>query len=188
VQANPPKAIDAELSRLEAGIRQLKVQYDMFFAGALPREPVELRHQLEATFKEHSRSPFRQYVHRFRFNGLLSRFNSMCELWGKTVRDREEGDHRQAGQMDRFGLKERLLARCNVADPDSDREGLRRLHTRYVDESRLRQAGRVPSFENFVRGVTEQTRRLREQAGCDQIELRLVLRDDKIQLKARPVE
>jgi hypothetical protein len=37
-----------------------------------------------------------------------------------------------------------------------------------------------------MRGVESQVQRLRRQAGCDQIELRLVVKDDKVQLKARP--
>jgi hypothetical protein len=55
---NDPEAfIDAELERLQVGLRQLKVQYDMFFAGSLPRPPVELRSELDKIVKRLSVPP-----------------------------------------------------------------------------------------------------------------------------------
>jgi hypothetical protein len=64
--SNDPEAfIDAELDRLQVGLRQLKVQYDMFFAGSLPRQPVELRSELDRIVKRLSGTPIRKYSQRF---------------------------------------------------------------------------------------------------------------------------
>jgi hypothetical protein len=42
------------------------------------------------------------------------------------------------------------------------------------------------SFQKFVRGISSQTQRLRKESGCAEIELRVVVKDDQVQVKARP--
>jgi hypothetical protein len=41
-------------------------------------------------------------------------------------------------------------------------------------------------FSDFVRGVASQAKNLRKKSGCEQIELRLVVVDRKVHLRARP--
>jgi len=180
-----PLQVEADLNQLEVGIRQLKVQYDMFFAGGLKTQPLELRRRVEKIIRHYAREPVGRYCDRFRYNGLVARFNSFAERWGKAVRSMEEGDHRNQGTAERLGIREHLLTRCVVQDSKEDDENLRRLHTRYVEASR-EHGKRGVSYQNFLRGVASQTRKLREQPGCGQIELRLVVRNDRVQLKARP--
>jgi hypothetical protein len=180
--------LDADLERLDVGIRQLKIQYDMFQAGALAREPIELRGRIETLIRRYSQNPVGKYAQRFRFNALVARFNTFAELWGKRVRSMEEGEHRSQGFAERLGIRERLLARCRISDPAAEQAELRRLHSRFVEAQR-RVGGadaKTPSFEAFQRGVANQTRRLREEAGCDSIELRLMECDDAVRIKARP--
>jgi hypothetical protein len=179
-------SVESDIARLESGIRQLKVQYDMFFAGALPREPLELRAELEQIIRRHSHSTINKYATRFHFNALVSRFNSFCELWGKTTRSHEEGDHRSHSSLDKFEIKERLLGRCRIGASMEDAEGLRRLHSRYAF-ARRRSGAVAPDLASFLRSIDAQMQRLRQQSKCGQIELRLVLRDEKVQIKARPV-
>ena len=180
--------LETDLERLDVGIRQLKVQYDMFHAGALQREPFELRARIEAIIKKYSQRPVGKYAQRFRFNALVGRFNSLAELWGKRVRSMEEGEHRGQSFADRVGLREQLLGRCRVTEATLESVDLRRLHGRFVDAQRRigGPTAKVPTFEAFVRGVANQTRRLRDEAGCDSIELRLIQSEDSVQLKARP--
>lgn len=182
----PVSGLESDIARLEVGIRQLKVQYDMFFAGALPREPLELRAELDQLIRRHAHSTINKYALRFHFNALVSRFNSFCELWGKTTRSLEEGDHRSHSSLDKFEIKERLLGRCRIGDAIDAAEGLRRLHSRYVYARRRSGAG-APDYASFLRSIDAQMQRLRHQSKCGQIELRLVLRDERVQIKARPV-
>jgi len=185
-QAAPPE-IEEDIARLEVGLKQLKVQYDMFFAGSLPRQPLELRRQLERIIRRHSNSPIPKYHHRFHFMALVSRFNSLSELWGKTVRTLEEGDRRTHAGPDHAGQREQLVARCRVGDPLADEKSMRGLYDRFVESRRENgQEKRPPSFQKFLRGLASQTQRLQKETGCAEIELRLVVRDRKVQLKARP--
>jgi hypothetical protein len=185
MRSNVRESLAADFHRLDVGIRQLKVQYDMFFAGALPREPFELRAELERIVKRYATNPPGRYADQFRMNSLISRFNSMAELWNKRIRAHEGGDQRHAGLLDKFTIRERLLARARVRDPAQNEAEIRQLHQRFADASR-EHGGKAPPFEKFASGIAAQTARLREKAGCAEIELRVVVRDDQVQVKARP--
>jgi hypothetical protein len=186
-QAARAADIDADIRRLEVGIRQLKVQYDMFFAGALKREPIEVRAQLEKIIKRHANSPIQKYAQRFHLNTLISRFNSLSELWSKTIRNREEGDRPAPALTELDVPREQLIARCRVVDSKGEAKDLRRLYNRFR-ESRHRLEADKPeiSYEKFVRGLANQSKRLQKESGCAEIELRVVVLDCKVLLKARP--
>jgi len=187
--AGPPIDIEGELRKLEVGIRQLKIQYDMFFAGALKREPVEQRADLDRAIKRHANAPNQKFHQRFMLNALVSRYNSLTELWGKTLRAREEGNRPAAAVAEmEHKPKEQLVARCRVqAGQGGDDPELRRLYNRFVEtRARLGGAKRDVSYEKFLRGVSGETARLHKQSGCGEIELRVVVHDDKVLLKARP--
>jgi hypothetical protein len=179
--------LDADLGRLESGIRQLKIQYDMFFAGSVPKQPLELRGELERIIRRHSTAPIRRYAARFHFNALVSRFNSMSELWAKTLRGLEEGDRPAPAVADRASNSEQILARCMVTDPGAERDILKLLHGRLLD---ARKKSGEPtdrlSFENFVATVSSQAQKMREKTGCDKVDLRVIVVDRKVTVKARP--
>ena len=179
-------AVDAEIDRLEVGLRQLKIQYDMFFSGALPRQPFELKSELEKIIRRLSASPSRRYHQRFRFTTLVSRYNAMSELWSKNLRSLEEGD-RTSPIAGARAAAPRVVTTCRVQDPDREQNSLRLLHRQFLEAHRKAtgEEGTV-SFPAFVRGIAGQTRRLQERTGCDEIELRIVVSDRKVHLKARP--
>ena len=177
--------IEADIRKLETGIRQLKIQYDMFFNGALKVQPLELRHQLERIIKRYRNASMSKYATRFHFNTLVSRFNSLSELWGKTLRTIEEGGHRGPGGADQLRLRERLLARCRIDDPTLNDAAMRVLYQRF-QEARQLEGKKAPSYETFLGGEAGQIQALQKSARCDEIELRLVLSNDKVQLRARP--
>jgi hypothetical protein len=180
--------LEADIVRLESGIRQLKIQYDMFFAGSIPKQPFELRGEVERLIRRHTLTPIRKYAPRFHFNSLVSRFNSMSELWAKTLRSLEEGDRPAPAVADRAGNPEHLVARCTIKSPDEDRENLRLLHNRLLEARK--KAGEAQdkkvSFDTFVRSVGAQAGKLREKTGCDKVELRVIVVDRKVVVKARP--
>src|SRR5262245_44481376 len=86
-----PNPLEEALGRIEVGIRQLKIQYDMFFSGAAPRQPFEVRKELETPFKTLGDTPMQRFADRYRYNSLASKYQSMAELWAKMIRAKEEG-------------------------------------------------------------------------------------------------
>ena len=179
--------LEADIVRLETGIKQLKVQYDMFFAGSLPKQPLELRTEIERIIKRYSNASIRKYSARFHFNSLVSRFNSLSELWAKTLRTLEEGERPAPAVADRTTRDEQLVARYTVADPLKEREHLKTLHARLLEARKKAgdKDGKL-SFESFLKGINSQAGKLREKSGCAKVELRVIVKDRKVLVKARP--
>lgn len=179
--------LDADIARLQSGIRLLKIQYDMFFAGSIPKQPLELRNEIEKIIRRYSSTPIQKYAPRFHFNALVSRFNSLSELWTKTLRALEEGDRPAPAVADRAGTAEHVVARCTLKDPAHERDALKLLHTRLlVARKKAGDSTGKLSFESFVRTVGAQAGKLRDKVGCDKVEVRVIVLDRKVVVKARP--
>ncbi len=174
---------DDELDRLETSIRQLKIEYDRFLAGGLKHEPIQLRFRIQKIVKKYGDARNIKYHHRYRFNGLVHRFVTMQELWGKRVLKREQGPSRVPRRLDKKA--ERCVAVCRIQDAEGDAEALRKLYDQWVKERERQGEGpRRLSFKKFVRGISSQTAKLRNEADCGEIELRLIVSDQKVQLRA----
>jgi hypothetical protein len=187
VQDSLSDELDADIVRLESGIRQLKIQYDMFFAGSIPKQPHELRGEIERMIKRYSNAPVRKYSSRFHFNSLVSRFNSLSELWAKTLRSLEEGDRPAPAVADRAGSGEQVVARCTLQDSTGDKGHLKVLHARLIEaRKKSGEDGPKLSFESFARSIAAQAGKLREKSGCDRVEVRVIVQDRKVVVKARP--
>jgi hypothetical protein len=83
--------IDRELTVLESELKRLEAEYNMFFAGRLPRPPWETRGRVDAMVKRLDRSGLINTGARFRFETLQSRFQTFVDLWERGLRAREEG-------------------------------------------------------------------------------------------------
>ena len=80
-----------DLDQLATSIRQLQARWDMYFSGVEKRPPNEVHARVEKLIREYDRSVIRNNADRFRLQGLVSRFNTLNELWQKRLRAREEG-------------------------------------------------------------------------------------------------
>ncbi|HEX6126217.1 MAG TPA: hypothetical protein VFZ23_12660 [Pyrinomonadaceae bacterium] len=79
-------AIDKQLTKLEDEIRRLKIDFDIFFNGAVKRPPLEAKARLESQIKRISDNRALSYAQRYKLNGLVARFTSYRELWRRTLR------------------------------------------------------------------------------------------------------
>jgi hypothetical protein len=92
--ANPQKPksdFEREMIVLEAEIRRLEAEFNMFFAGRLPRPPWETRSRVAALVKKTDNSYIRNTADRFRFESLQNRFSKFIELWERQMTNRELG-------------------------------------------------------------------------------------------------
>ena len=76
---------------LETEIRRLEAEFNMFFAGRLPRPPWETRARVTALVKKTDNSFIRNTADRFKFESLQNRFQKFIELWERQMTNRELG-------------------------------------------------------------------------------------------------
>jgi hypothetical protein len=84
--------VDEDLSTLEKDIRQLKVEFDMYFGGGRKRPPTDIQWRIEQMIKRYSeRGGQMNFSQRFRFNNLTQSYAKQSEVWRKRMKQKEEG-------------------------------------------------------------------------------------------------
>ena len=71
--------LQKDLAMLSAEIKRLEAEYNMFFAGRLPRPPWETRGRVEAMIKRYDRGHIIRTADRFQFEMLQTRFQKMSK-------------------------------------------------------------------------------------------------------------
>lgn len=88
----PPKSDwDKQMMHLETEIRRLEAEFNMFFAGRLPRPPAETRARVATLIKKHDQAFIRNTADRFRFESLQNRYSKFIELVERQLTNRELG-------------------------------------------------------------------------------------------------
>jgi len=185
--------IDRELALLEAELRRLEAEYNMFFAGRLPRPPAETRRRVDQTIRRLDRATLTNYAERFRFSTLQARFIRFTELWDRGLRAREEGRPgpfgaaRMAAGAAPSGAdathEEEVLHVAAFTDPLRESAKLRALYEQLAEVRR--QAGEEPlPFERFSQTVAEQVRQLKAR-GAPEVAVRISVKAGKVSVTAR---
>jgi hypothetical protein len=91
VVQKPKSEFEREMIHLEAEIRRLEAEFNMFFAGRLPRPPWETRAKVAALVKRHDQSFIRNTADRFRFESLQNKYSKFLELWERQMTNKELG-------------------------------------------------------------------------------------------------
>ena len=84
--------LDEELHRIDLDITKLKIQFDLYFIGSVPKPPIDQRDALEKVLKKAQLS-VKSAADRFLYGAILNKFNAYSELWMKNLRIKEEGVH-----------------------------------------------------------------------------------------------
>ena len=181
--------IDRELQLLDSELRRLEAEYNMFFAGRLPKPPWETRARVQAMVTRIDRLRVPNYGDRFRFTTLQSRFAAFVDLWDRGLRAREEGragpfmQMRAATPEPAKRADDRIVHVTTFTDPALEADKLRDLH-RSLNEARAAAGeGDIP-FPRFADLVKQQVSAMKEQ-GSPEVAFRVATKDGKVTFTAR---
>jgi len=179
---------DRELSALESELKRLEAEYNMFFAGRLPRPPWETRGRVEAMVKRLDRNRVGNYGGRFRFTTIQSRYATFVDLWDRGLRSREEGRRGPFAQQRPVAGEpkppgDRVLHMATIDDPTREPDKLNALFDTLVEARRSIGLPAVP-YPDFAALVEKQVTRLKGQGGRS-VTFRLAVKDGKIAFTAR---
>jgi hypothetical protein len=184
----PSSEIDRDLMVLEAQLKRLEAEYNMFFAGRLPHPPWETRGRVEAMVKRIDRLHVSNYGDRFRFTTLQSRYATFVDLWDRGLRAREEGrpgpfaPPRPAAEPAPRPIN-RILHVTTFSDPMREMDKLHDLYQSLAEARREAGQDAVP-FHKFAALIKGQVAALREQ-GSPEVAFRVAMKDGKVNFTAR---
>jgi len=181
--------VQKDLQLLAAGLKQLEAEYNMFFAGRLPRPPWETRTRVQALVKKWDRGYIQTAADRFQFDTLQRRFQTFVELWDRGLRSREEG---RAGP---FGVPppkaapaapkadHSVVHTTSFQDPMREMDKLHGLYDSLMDARREAGEDVVP-FHRFAALVKDQVAKV-QSGGAGEVAFRVTLTDGKVNFTAR---
>lgn len=187
-----PGDVDRDLLRLEAELKQLEAEYNMFFSGRLPRPPWETRARVESLVQRYDRAPIANLGLRFRFSTLQSRFATFVDLWDRGQRAREEGRTGPFPQLPKAPLEDkaanqpRIVHVAAFADPVREMDKLHELYESLAAARRETGAAALP-FGRFAELVRTQVERMKAD-GTPEVAFRVAIRDGKVNLTARALK
>jgi hypothetical protein len=186
---------------LEAEIRRLEAEYNMFFAGRLPRLPWETRTRVEALVKRHDRTPMRNTADRFRFESLQSKFATFCELWERQLKLLEGGRPRPgrtgapppplpspssgAARESKHEKKRERVVQVALSDPSAQGDRVKELYERLAEAKKATGEAPIP-FDRVAALVKAQVNKLGGD-GKD-VAFRIATKNGKVQLEVKPAK
>ena len=181
--------IKKDLMTLEADLKRLEAEYNMFFAGRLPRPPWETRGRVQALIKRWDRGYIQGSGDRFRFEMLQTRFQKFTELWDRGLRAREEGRPGPFAQPLPKARSKPAEADGKVVhvaafrDPVNEMDKLHSLYDSLMEARRESGEGAVP-FHKFAALVKDQVSKLKE-SGTPEVAFRIVVKDGRVNFTVR---
>ncbi|HXO43058.1 MAG TPA: MXAN_5187 C-terminal domain-containing protein [Thermoanaerobaculia bacterium] len=204
--------VSEAIDHLAGEIRQLRVDFERFFSGALLIPPDELRRRVQARLRQLRSLNSMSAVDRFRLGDLEARHNSYDELFTRRLRDREEGRLRAgptpmtsmtpltppppprpssaAGYApDAAGAAGDAGAGSIVIGADPDPRAVAALYAQVTAADAPGGGAEGPRFDlaSFGSYLQRQAAAIRAKTGCAEVQFRLAAEDGKLRLKARPL-
>lgn len=202
---------DEELNVLDAQLRRLKIEYEIFFSNPQKRPPTDVEWKVLALLRKFSDGGGRMnFSQRYRYNEMAQRYAVYSDLWRKKSRIREEGyrrpqdallsvqgvrvaeDEHKAAHHPVYGVSHAAAAAATSSQPftlhnvdQGEREQVERLYNTLVAAKKKAGepvSGGIDSFTAFVQKKTEQ---IRKQYKCDNVEYSVELTDGHVKLKAK---
>jgi hypothetical protein len=200
----PPRSeFERELQMLEAELKRLEAEYNMFFAGRLPRLPWDQRGRVDAMVKRFDRMHIQNTGDRFRFQTIQARWATFTELWERQMKAQETG--RRPGRVRSGGTvappapppsrprpaapqgapqgasQDRVVAVASLTDPKSQEDRVQALSEQLA--SARREVGEKPvEYKRFTELVHAQVKKL--GAGGQEVAFRVAMKDGKVTLTA----
>jgi hypothetical protein len=199
--------IDEELSQLERDIRQLKIEYEMYFGGGRKRPPTEIEWRIDLLVKRYAeRGGELKYGQRFRYNNLSQTYAKYKDVFRKRLAQREEGKIQRhfgaaakaieaeraktqvgtpTAQVPAGSVEETKAFRMVCSEPEKETEKVDQLYAAFLrakqqageETAKLTKSG----FNEFVR---KKTKDLQKQKNCQDVEYVVETVDGQVKLKA----
>ncbi len=189
-----PTETERGLQQLEVDLKRLEAEYNMYFAGRLPKPPWETRSRVEAAVKKFDRAYIQNYGDQFRFMTLQSRYAAFIDLWERGLRAREEGRPGPFAQKPRVVNKEpevqkpadHILYVAAFQDPLREMDKLRDLYDSLSEARREVGEDNVP-FHKFAELVKSQVKKLKSGDNAE-VAFRVAVKGGKVNFTARALK
>lgn len=179
-----PIGWDARFAQLTGALEQFRIDIERYFNGALTIPPEELKGRLERELRELRASPVKTAADQFRLGSFEARLNSLAELYGRRLREREEG---RAPKPVRIVAAERPLHDAAAGIVLSSRVDSSAVEALWQGLAAAGGGARL-ELETFRTYIAKQVTEIRGRTGSKAVQFRVVNEEGRLKLKAKPVD
>lgn len=183
-------SVEDRLARLEEDIRRLKVEYDIYFNGGSKRPPYDTKLRVETQLKRLADERSLNFAQRFHYNSLATRYNSLREVWRRTMKGREEGrDAFTVHRAEREAREKQTPFKPSTFACSDVRHDVQTIKGVYDALMEAKQAcgesSQDLSFAKFHRLVVERTQAMKEEMGTDRVVFSVDVEGGHVSFKAK---
>jgi hypothetical protein len=185
--------LERELELLESELKRLEAEYNMFFAGRLPRPPWETRGRVTAMVRRLDNLHIPNTGGKFRFNSLQSRYQTFIDLWDRGLKAREEGRPGPFANLRPPPTEEkpkrpldRILHVTTFSDPMKQMDKLQDLYESLAEARREVGEDAIP-FHKFADLIKTQVGTFKKK-GTPEVAFRVAVKHGKVAFTARAMK
>lgn len=184
-----------DIDILDAKVARLKVEYEQYFLRVIKREPLPLREEVDRMVLLYSNQNITNTSLKFRFNGIISRYNSYKQYWTRVLRAIEEETYWRKAEGGFEGVaaapaREPAGAPVREAVPAArhapDGE-ISDVYTKYIE---ARKACNEPvdgiTYEMIAKTIEQHRRKIESQYKTKDLELKVYIKDNRARLAISP--
>jgi hypothetical protein len=204
---------DEELNLLEAQLRRLKIEYEVYFSNPTKRPPTDVEWKVLSLLRKFSDGGRMSFSQRYRYNEMAQRYAVYSDLWRKKSRIREEGYRRpqdallsvQGVRLNEeelkphhnpvYGLSRAATAAAAAGASSqpftlhsvdkSEHEQVERLYNTLVAAKKKAGENVSGNLDSFNTFVKKKTSEIRKQYGCEDVEFSVELNNGHVKRKAK---
>ncbi len=175
------------LDVLEKSIKDLRLEYEQFFAGEMRQEPAKKRNEIKRVIFKLSNSYITNTGLKFRFQSLQGTFNAYQRLWDRIQHEIELGvykPHIDKAERERVFREEQRKKKIEWRQKLRDRADgeIRVLYDQYMEARKQTNAPGKVSFEGFKSSLEKQKPLLKKKFGGE-IDFKISVEDGKVKVK-----
>lgn len=181
----PQREVDHQLDQLETAIARLRILYEQYFTGILPRQPEQEHKDVKNMIKLLLKAPFKNSQRRFRLRTLVNRFQTYGTYWERVLKQKEEGTYFR--DVFKAELRERQQKELEelASKVGASNKGMEQLYSTY--ENAIRKNGGDPTkmnFDCFKKSMLKTAQDLKKKHGVKKVQYKVVIKNGKVVLKA----
>ncbi len=200
---------------LDKKIARLRIEYEQYFVKALKREPAQFRAEIEKMILLYSDKNISNTSLKFRFNSIVSKYNSYRQYWTRVLRAIEDGTYVRKAEGADAGMSNALKPggpmNSNPAledsppeeasyEPETPRAGdgqaegkktgegdLEDIYRSYIEaRKKCNEPVEGISFEALARTIERNKKQVENKYKTGDIEIKVYIKDNKAKLAITP--
>lgn len=199
-----------DIDIFDSKLTQLKIDYEKYFMRIHKTEPLKLKGDVDRIVYQYHGRLISNTALKFRFNSLVSKYNSFKMYWTRVLRAIEEGKYERRAEGGGFTYQTKetgpgkkaasiepieeleVLGRERPATPrptkaGNDNAALKKIYQNYLSaKKKCNESTSRLTFDAMKKGLEKQKKLMESRYGKKEIEMTVYIKDGKARIGLKP--